>query len=346
MADTKTYTTNYNLVKPGQDDFYNVDDFNSNADILDSALHQASTNISDHKNAKILDHPDNSVTDNHIGNRTITDTLTATTGANTLTKLLSMLGNMIKQITGKSNWYTAPAITLEAAKTHVEASAPHNGHETPTGAQSKADAAKSAANSYTDSKTANLVNTSDTRLSNARPAAGGTSSCTEYVNNDNTSMRFHWSGKGDQPSWLWGGNAPGDMYLYNPSNFNVSYAATAGSAPANGGNADTVDGYHASQLLSSFDAGHSFAANGWQKLSNGWMLQWGYGSLPAGSTTSVTFPIAFPTNVYCICPTISASTTGGNRYAIWSSGESRTGFTCINSSSTGAENFYWFAIGN
>lgn len=33
-----TYTTNYNLKKPGQEDFYNVEDFNSNADILDTEL--------------------------------------------------------------------------------------------------------------------------------------------------------------------------------------------------------------------------------------------------------------------------------------------------------------------
>jgi len=62
-----------------------------------------------------------SVTDTKIGNRTITDTVTAVTGANTLTNLLSMLGNMIKKITGKSAWYTAPATTLEAANTHITA---------------------------------------------------------------------------------------------------------------------------------------------------------------------------------------------------------------------------------
>nr|DAP08777.1 MAG TPA: shufflon protein [Caudoviricetes sp.] len=50
------------------------------------------------------------------------------------------------------------------------------------------------------------------------------------VENDNTSMRFHWSGLGGQPTWLWGGNNPGDMYVYNPSNFTVSRANTAGRA--------------------------------------------------------------------------------------------------------------------
>ena len=35
MAD---YTTNYNLKKPASSDFYNVADFNGNADIIDTAL--------------------------------------------------------------------------------------------------------------------------------------------------------------------------------------------------------------------------------------------------------------------------------------------------------------------
>lgn len=53
---------------------------------------------------------------------------------------------------------------------------------------------------------------------------------------------WNWSGQGGQPSWLWGGNANGAFYVYNPSNFSVAYAAGAG-------NADTVDGYHASQFF-------------------------------------------------------------------------------------------------
>ena len=42
-------------------------------------------------------------------------------------------------------------------------------------------------------------------------------------------MTFNWEGKTGQPSWLWGGENGSDMYVYNPSNFNVSYAASAGS---------------------------------------------------------------------------------------------------------------------
>ncbi|WP_246707607.1 hypothetical protein [Ensifer oleiphilus] len=43
-------------------------------------------------------------------------------------------------------------------------------------------------------------------------------------------LNFHWSGQGGQPSWLWGGNDGSNMYVYNPSNFNVNYANSAGSA--------------------------------------------------------------------------------------------------------------------
>ena len=39
-------------------------------------------------------------------------------------------------------------------------------------------------------------------------------------------MTFNLAGKGGQPTWLWGGENGSDMYVYNPSNFNVSYAAS------------------------------------------------------------------------------------------------------------------------
>lgn len=45
-----------------------------------------------------------------------------------------------------------------------------------------------------------------------------------------TPMTFNWSGKDGQPTWLWGGENGSDMYVYNPSNFSVKNAKTAGSA--------------------------------------------------------------------------------------------------------------------
>lgn len=66
---------------------------------------------------------DGAVTDLAIGNRIITDTVTAAAGADTPTNLWSKLGNMVKQITGKANWWTPPAITLEALNTLIATTA-------------------------------------------------------------------------------------------------------------------------------------------------------------------------------------------------------------------------------
>ncbi|GKU79280.1 pyocin knob domain-containing protein [Paenibacillus sp. L3-i20] len=63
---------------------------------------------------------DSGTTDTKLGNRTITDTTAQTAGAAAaMTTLLGQIGNMIKNITGKPNWYTLPATTLEATKSHM-----------------------------------------------------------------------------------------------------------------------------------------------------------------------------------------------------------------------------------
>ena len=53
----------------------------------------------------------------------------------------------------------------------------------------------------------------------------------------NVDTIWDWAGQGGQPGWLWGGNDGTNMYVYNPANFSVNYANSAGSAPANGGTA-------------------------------------------------------------------------------------------------------------
>lgn len=57
---------------------------------------------------------------------------------------------------------------------------------------------------------------------------------------------FNWSGQSGQPNWLWGGDNFSSYYVYNPSNFRVAYAASAG-------NAETLGGEHASSFVR---AGH------------------------------------------------------------------------------------------
>jgi hypothetical protein len=105
--------------------------------------------IDNHKNASTLDHPDGSVktskvadkaitqakiadkavgagqiadaaiSDTILGNRTATDSVTPSLNGS-LTALLSSIFTLIKGITGKSNALTAPAITLEAAKSSID----------------------------------------------------------------------------------------------------------------------------------------------------------------------------------------------------------------------------------
>ena len=58
---------------------------------------------------------------------------------------------------------------------------------------------------------------------------------------------WSYSGKSGQPSWLWGSNDGSNCYVWNPSNFSVNYASSAG-------NADTLDGNHASAFAA---ASHS-----------------------------------------------------------------------------------------
>lgn len=46
---------------------------------------------------------------------------------------------------------------------------------------------------------------------------------------DGSDISFIWNGQAGQPNWLWGGADGINMYVYNPSNFSVAYAANAGA---------------------------------------------------------------------------------------------------------------------
>lgn len=66
-------------------------------------------------------------------------------------------------------------------------------------------------------------------------------------NLDNKPMIFYWQGEAGQPSWIWGGNDGTNMYVYNPKNFSVNYANSAGTAntatSANSANTANSAGY-------------------------------------------------------------------------------------------------------
>lgn len=43
-------------------------------------------------------------------------------------------------------------------------------------------------------------------------------------------QNFYWSGQGGQPTWVYGGSDGTNLYVYNPSNWSVNYANSAGVA--------------------------------------------------------------------------------------------------------------------
>lgn len=48
------------------------------------------------------------------------------------------------------------------------------------------------------------------------------------VSTNSTWSTWYWMGQSGQPTWLWGCNDGGNMYVWNPSNFSVKYATSAG----------------------------------------------------------------------------------------------------------------------
>ena len=63
------------------------------------------------------------------------------------------------------------------------------------------------------------------------PANGGTAWAANRLRREGgVDTIWNWAGQGGQPSWLWGGNDGVNMYVYNPSNFSVNYANSAGGA--------------------------------------------------------------------------------------------------------------------
>lgn len=69
-----------------------------------------------------------SISDHALGERTVDQSESPSSNTGLLTNVLSWFGNMIKKITGETNWFDTPATTLKAAKTHIDANAPHSGH--------------------------------------------------------------------------------------------------------------------------------------------------------------------------------------------------------------------------
>lgn len=154
----------------------------------------------------------------------------------------------------------------------------------------------------------------------------------QHVNNENKNMRFHWAGQGGQPTWLWGGNDGENMYVYNPSNFNVNHAKTAD-------NATNFDGRSLSNILGLIDTANTGAIearleeNGYIKIRNGFMLQWGVlkNIKIDQNNRNVSFVKRFDNRCFNVLLTISqnASISGANCAYVKRGSITQNGFVVI-----------------
>jgi len=87
--------------------------------------------------------------------------------------------------------------------------------------------------------------------------------------------RLNWNGIGGQPTWMFGGNTPDDVNVYNPSNFNVNYANSANYA-SNAGTASYatqltgqglvhggIGGYHLNKNHTNSEVGGAWELRGY-----------------------------------------------------------------------------------
>jgi parallel beta-helix repeat protein len=117
-----TQTTNYNLTKPSYEDNADIKVINENMDTIDGKLKENADGLSMHSSKA------------------------ASTSASGHVQLQTTVDNS-----------ETTALTPKALNTHVAAAAPHSGHETPAGAQAKAEAAAGAVQAELDAHLAAIA---------------------------------------------------------------------------------------------------------------------------------------------------------------------------------------------
>lgn len=115
--------------------------------------------------------------------------------------------------------------------------------------------------------------------------------------------------------------------------------------------ADTVDGVHASSFVQDSDTTQSLSSNGWVKLPNGLIIQWGLAtSVAEGTVKYVNYNTNFATSVYAINATprsISATNNyEADKYSVGVYSYSNSQFRMMSEgTSAGTLSIYWMAIG-
>ena len=93
--------------------------------------------------------------------------------------------------------------------------------------------------------------------------------------NTGVPMTFNWSGQSGQPTWLWGSNDGSNIYVYNPSNFSVNYAKSAGTSSSCSGNASTASKLATARNIAL--GGLSSGSANFDGSGNVIINDWGYG---------------------------------------------------------------------
>ena len=162
----------------------------------------------------------------------------------------------------------------------------------------------------------NVDNTADKNKSVNYATTAGLATNAQCLNNDDKYMKFHWSGQKGQPTWLWGGNDSGDMYVYNPGNFKVNWAQSA------------ANGVYANGFKSS--------GGGYIRFCNGLQICWGRNRK---DTTAAVFDVPFISADYTLV--LGGSESLNNAWYV--SGRTTTGFTPKQNGIASFTN--WIAIG-
>lgn len=145
---------------------------------VDEAESRAKAYTDIHRQAAILDHPDSSVTDAKIGDRTPDQAqVPASPGTGRLGQILSWFANRIKTVVGKDNWWDTPTKSLEQLNTDVvshlaDKANPHQVTAAQTGALVSVDGVSNAGGNIDLVAGANIAITPDD--ANNRITIGGT----------------------------------------------------------------------------------------------------------------------------------------------------------------------------
>jgi len=104
-------------------------------------------------------------------------------------------------------------------------------------------------------------------------------------------------------------------------------------------------GYESANLssVSNFDSAHSFATNGYQKFSNGLIIQWGFLNTYQEYTNTITFPISFPNACLNGLATIKSYETNTDDSVLIRTFTTTTMQVVLKRPSE--NDVYWFAIG-